>query len=88
MQRFHFVLSTHNKYSPSLRLITPDKLDAYLNAATIEYLEQLVFVNSSTKEVVLPKIFKWFQQDFGDGYPKQMLKWILGFLQGTKKRKN
>eukprot|EP01119_Soliformovum_irregulare_P020009 TRINITY_DN6431_c0_g1_i3.p1 TRINITY_DN6431_c0_g1~~TRINITY_DN6431_c0_g1_i3.p1 ORF type:complete len:117 (+),score=35.26 TRINITY_DN6431_c0_g1_i3:125-475(+) len=82
--RIHFVLSWHNKSSPSLRLIKPDNLDHYLDVATKEYVEQFVTVSLSKKQVVLSKLFKWFSEDFGS--TTEMLNWILSHLTGAKKK--
>ena len=49
--RIHFVLSSHNKCSPCLRLIEPNNLDDYLTAATKEYLEQFVSISFTKRQV-------------------------------------
>lgn len=49
--RIHFVLSYHNRFSPSLRLITPDEIDNCLKTATCEYMAQFVSVSTLKRQV-------------------------------------
>jgi len=82
--KIHFVLSLHNKSSPGIRLMRSENVDSYLTNATIEYLEQFLSVSAAKKEVVLPKLFKWYRAEFGT--PIQALQWISPFLYGSRKK--
>lgn len=82
--RIHFVLCIHNQSSPSLRAVNPETYDMCLDTATKEYLEQYAYISASKKEVVLPKLFKWYKKDFGEAV--EILKWVLPFLPSTKRR--
>eukprot|EP00027_Filamoeba_sp_ATCC50430_P011654 CAMPEP_0168546048 /NCGR_PEP_ID=MMETSP0413-20121227/3292_1 /TAXON_ID=136452 /ORGANISM="Filamoeba nolandi, Strain NC-AS-23-1" /LENGTH=848 /DNA_ID=CAMNT_0008576203 /DNA_START=103 /DNA_END=2649 /DNA_ORIENTATION=- len=81
--RIHFAISFHNRSSPPIRLFKPEKLEAYLNVATAEFLQEFVVISEKAREVTLPKVFKWYRNDFGGS---DMLEWILMHLNGTQKK--
>lgn len=66
-------------------MVSPDTLDKSLTAATAEFVDQHVTVSLSKKEVVVPKLFKWFSKDFGD--IADTLQWICKYI-GPKKKKD
>lgn len=77
--RVHFALSLGCASSPRIRIYQPESLDEDLQQAAIEYLQSNCPKNqvrmqkaaaaaASGKrihEVVLPKLFKWYKDDFG-----------------------
>ena len=76
--RVHFALSLGCQSSPRIRIYQPDSLDEDLQRAAVEYLSnnapkggsrfQRVSASSeggTVSEVVLPKVFKWYKDDFG-----------------------
>mmetsp|Transcript_28296 Transcript_28296/g.65180 ORF Transcript_28296/g.65180 Transcript_28296/m.65180 type:complete len:1554 (+) Transcript_28296:189-4850(+) len=62
--RVHFALSLGAQSSPRIRIYTSQGLERELEAAAIEYCNPIEF-NEQTREVTLPKVFKWHKEDFG-----------------------
>lgn len=66
--RAHFVLNCASSSCPSIRPALPsgDALEAYLNQATQEFLNDSrnVRVDHAQQKLFLSQIFKWYQSDF------------------------
>lgn len=60
--RVHFLLATHTKTSPRLRILSPNTLEVYMEAASRDYCERSIKFGS--RHVILPMLFFWFQNDF------------------------
>lgn len=71
--RVHFALSLGCASSPRIRIYQPGTLDEDLQQAAIEYLTtnapknraRLNATKSGVAEVIVPKLFKWYKDDFG-----------------------
>jgi hypothetical protein len=63
--RIHFVLNCGAASCPAVRVYTPEKLDAQLQAAASAFLDQDVVVDHAARTVTVSMIFKWFAPDFG-----------------------
>jgi len=72
--RVHFALSLGCASSPRIRIYQPETLDEDLQQAAVEYLTTNAPKNriqaqsqggKRVHEVMLPKIFKWYKDDFG-----------------------
>ena len=64
-ERMHFGLHSACRSSPPLRVFTEGKLDRQLEDATVAYLRRAVRVEKGGAVLVLPRIFRWFAEDFG-----------------------
>jgi len=62
--RVHFALSLGAISSPRIRIYTAQGLERELEEAAVEYCNPIEF-NETTREVSLPKVFKWHKEDFG-----------------------
>eukprot|EP00960_Hanusia_phi_P044717 756782-Hanusia_phi.AAC.1 len=93
--RVHFALSLGCASSPRIRIYQPETLDEDLQQAAIEYLttnapknrlrmQQAASFSGSGRrvcEVVLPKIFKWYKDDFGFNKQEILVRLIYSFLE-------
>lgn len=79
----HFGLCNGTKSSPPVRFFTPQSVESELRCATREFfLKDGLEVDLAKRTVYLTRILKWFDADFGQ--EKEILKWILNYLEATK----
>ncbi|KNA11989.1 hypothetical protein SOVF_129980 [Spinacia oleracea] len=79
----HFGLCDGSKSSPPVRFFSPRNVNAELRAAAREFFRRNALeVDLSKRTVSLSCIMKWYSVDFGNG--KEMLKWILSYLDPEK----
>lgn len=79
----HFGLCNGTKSSPIVRFFTPKGVESELRYATREFFQRDgMEVDLAKRTVYLTRIMKWFNMDFGQD--KEMLKWILNYLDATK----
>jgi hypothetical protein len=64
-ERMHFALHSACRSSPPLRVFDGGKLDRQLEEATADYLRRTVRIESQGAIIVLPRLFRWFAEDFG-----------------------
>jgi hypothetical protein len=64
-ERIHFGLHSACRSSPPLRVFDGGRLDKQLEAATADYLHRTMRVESRGAVLVLPRLFRWFAEDFG-----------------------
>jgi hypothetical protein len=64
-ERMHFALHSACRSSPPLRAFDEGKLDRQLEEAATEYVRGGVRVESRGAVIVLPRLFRWFAEDFG-----------------------
>jgi hypothetical protein len=64
-ERMHFALHSACRSSPPLRVFDGGKLDRQLEEATADYVRRTVRVESEGAVLVLPRLFRWFAEDFG-----------------------
>ena len=92
--RVHFALSLCCGSSPQIRIYQPESLDEDLQQAAIEYLNSAdPHMNGGAppspsrarvQEVVLPKVFKWYRDDFG--FSKQeILAYYASFMRADRR---
>lgn len=79
----HFGICNGSKSSPPVRFFTPQGVESELRFAAREFLQRNgIQVDLAKRTVHLTRIFKWFSVDFGQ--EKEMLKWLIGYLDATK----
>lgn len=79
----HFGLCNGTKSSPIVRFFTPKGVESELRYATREFFQRDgIEIDLAKRTVYLTRIIKWFNVDFGQD--KEMLKWILNYLDATK----
>jgi hypothetical protein len=64
-ERMHFALHSACRSSPPLRAFDGGKLDRQLEEAAADYIRRDVRVERQGAVLVLPRIFRWFGEDFG-----------------------
>ena len=64
-ERMHFALHSACRSSPPLRAFDGGKLARQIEHAAAEYIRRNVRVERSGAVLVLPRIFRWFGEDFG-----------------------
>jgi hypothetical protein len=64
-ERMHFALHSACRSSPPLRVFDGGKLDEQLEEATADYVRRTVRIESQGAVIVLPRLLRWFAQDFG-----------------------
>ena len=77
-ERMHFALYSASRSSPALRVYGGGELDRQLEAASADYLRRHVQVEKDGAEVVLPRQFYWYPEDFGG--PQGALQFALARL--------
>jgi hypothetical protein len=65
-ERVHFALHSACRSSPPLRVFDGGKLDRQLEEAAADYVRRTVRVESQGTVIFLPRLFRWFAEDFGD----------------------
>lgn len=66
--RIHFALVCGARSCPPIRFYAPDQIDAQLDLAASNFLEQTVEVDLHKNRVTLSKILQWYGRDFGAGF--------------------
>jgi hypothetical protein len=64
-ERMHFAVHSACRSSPPLRVFDGGKLDEQLEEATADYVRRTVRIESQGAVIVLPRLLRWFAQDFG-----------------------
>lgn len=64
-ERIHFALHSACRSSPALRVFEAGRLDRLLEDAAADYVRRTVRVERSGAVLVLPRLFRWFAEDFG-----------------------
>lgn len=64
-ERVHFALHSACRSSPPLRVFDGGKLDRQLEEAATGYVQRTVRIEHDGAVVVLPRLFRWFAEDFG-----------------------
>ncbi|KAJ3682317.1 hypothetical protein LUZ60_014890 [Juncus effusus] len=79
----HFGLCNGTKSSPPVRFFSPEGAEMELRQAAREFFRGPgLQVDLEKRAVRLTRIFKWYSADFGQD--KEILKWVLGYLDSTK----
>ena len=93
--RVHFALSLGCASSPRIRIYQPETLDEDLQQAAIEYLQsncpknqvrmQKAAAGKKVHTVVLPKLFKWYKDDFGFSM-QEILEYYACFMPNNMRK--
>eukprot|EP01114_Cavostelium_apophysatum_P010558 TRINITY_DN2442_c1_g1_i1.p1 TRINITY_DN2442_c1_g1~~TRINITY_DN2442_c1_g1_i1.p1 ORF type:complete len:1105 (+),score=306.42 TRINITY_DN2442_c1_g1_i1:300-3317(+) len=83
--RIHFALVSGIAAHPAIGAYSGKDLDAELEMATQGFLQEFVEVEKSKKEITLPKLFYFFNKDFGKT-DVSVLRWISDHLPPGEKR--
>ncbi|KAF6160736.1 hypothetical protein GIB67_035937 [Kingdonia uniflora] len=79
----HFGLCDGMRSCPKVQFFTPQGVESELRCATREFFhEDGIEVDLEKRTVYLTRIIKWFDADFGQ--EKEILKWIISYLDATK----
>ncbi|KAL9686989.1 hypothetical protein QQ045_031385 [Rhodiola kirilowii] len=79
----HFGLCNGTKSSPTVRFFSAQTVQSEIRAAAREFFQyDGIQIDLAKRTVYLSRIINWFGADFGPD--KEILKWILGFLDSTK----
>ena len=104
LPQVHFALALGCALSPALRIYHPDTLDAELDQAARDYINQpshqpcirpvsqdrgvlrahalpITSAAAQQRAVLLPRVFKWFQDDFGLS-KQEVLSFCAAYLSG------
>lgn len=79
----HFGLCNGTRSSPTVRFFSPEGVESELRCAAREFFQgDGMEVDLEKRTVYLTRIIKWCSVDFGND--KEILKWILNYLDATK----
>ncbi|XP_010529868.1 PREDICTED: uncharacterized protein LOC104806584 isoform X2 [Tarenaya hassleriana] len=79
----HFGLCDGTRSSPTVRFFAPEGIEAELKRAAREFFQNGgIEVDLDKRTVYLSQIMKWYSSDFGQ--EKEMLKWIIGYIDANK----
>jgi len=82
--RIHFALLSGVRSCPPIMFFSPKTIDMELSLATEGFLQAEVGVDNLNKQIILPKVFYYYKQDFGKT-DSEMLQWITDHMQGDHK---
>ncbi|KAK4538643.1 hypothetical protein CDCA_CDCA19G4668 [Cyanidium caldarium] len=83
--RVHFVISAGTQSDPPMRILDGENIEEELHFAAEAFLDHTCKVHPESNEVVLPRIFSWYRDDFVRG-DLELLRWILPYLGVDKRR--
>jgi hypothetical protein len=84
--RIHFALVCGAHSCPPISFYQADQIDFQLQVAALSFINSpQVKILPQEETILISKIFKWYQADFGSG-PEGMLNVILNFLDGGEKK--
>ena len=63
--RIHFALSCASKSCPPIAFYSPERIDVQLDMAAVNFINSEVKLDKSGVMLRIPRIFKWYQRDFG-----------------------
>ncbi|GAV69834.1 Glutaredoxin domain-containing protein/DEP domain-containing protein/DUF547 domain-containing protein [Cephalotus follicularis] len=79
----HFGLCDGTRSSPKVRFFSSEGIEAELRCAARDFFQKGgIEVDLDKRTVYLSRILKWFSVDFGP--EKEMLKWIIKYVDATK----
>eukprot|EP01116_Phalansterium_solitarium_P004885 TRINITY_DN1608_c1_g2_i1.p1 TRINITY_DN1608_c1_g2~~TRINITY_DN1608_c1_g2_i1.p1 ORF type:complete len:1045 (+),score=376.85 TRINITY_DN1608_c1_g2_i1:171-3305(+) len=82
--RIHFALLSGTLSHAPLAIFEPAHIDDALNLAAEAFLQEEVALDKENKKVLLPRIFHYYNRDFGKN-DAAMLKWVCERLTGQKR---
>ncbi|CAH9102782.1 unnamed protein product [Cuscuta epithymum] len=80
----HFGLCNATRSSPAAKFFSPENVESELKHVTREFFrrDDAMQVDLSKRIVYLNRTMKWYSADFGQ--QKEILKWIVSYLDATK----
>ena len=63
--RIHFALNCASKSCPPIAFYTPERIHAQLDLAAANFIDGETHLHSSGVALIISRIFKWYQKDFG-----------------------
>jgi len=85
--RIHFAVLSGVMDFPVVGIFNPKTLDAELKQATESFLQEAIDFNKPKKEIIIPKMFHWYNKDFGKN-EFSVLKWISEQLLPSQKKED
>lgn len=82
--RIHFALNCGGRSCPPIRSYSPDRLDEQLDIAARSFIDSTVATRPEIGEVLLSKIFRWYEKDFGGR--ESMLDFLINYLPEDERR--
>jgi len=80
-----FALSLGSVSSPVLSIFSPEGVEEQLGVAGTRYCNDVVEIQIAAGIVVLPHLFEWYYNDFGNN-DRELLNFVCRQLTGTKQR--
>ncbi|KAJ5079683.1 electron carrier/ protein disulfide oxidoreductase [Anaeramoeba ignava] len=77
--RIHFGIVNFWMGSP-VRVYYNQNYEEELETTTKTFIEKNVIISTKSKKILLPKLFRKYSKDFGNGI-NEVLKWILGYFK-------
>lgn len=77
-ERIHFGIYSACRSSPPLRVLHGERADAELEAAARDYVRGAVLVKDDGARVKVPRIFRWYRDDFGG--ERGVLEFVVAYL--------
>eukprot|EP00741_Cyanophora_paradoxa_P017790 tig00021017_g17182.t1 len=81
--RIFFAISYLTVSSPAMVVYSAERLQEQLATAARAFCAEFVHVSAPRREVVLPKVFQWYQQDFGNNRNELLVK-VAEYVGGPK----
>jgi hypothetical protein len=82
--RIHFALNCGGKSCPPIRSYSPDRLEAQLDIAARSFVNSTVVIRPESDEVLLSKIFRWYEKDFGGR--ENLVDFLIEYLPEDERR--
>eukprot|EP01119_Soliformovum_irregulare_P013308 TRINITY_DN3526_c0_g1_i1.p1 TRINITY_DN3526_c0_g1~~TRINITY_DN3526_c0_g1_i1.p1 ORF type:complete len:1045 (-),score=343.24 TRINITY_DN3526_c0_g1_i1:27-3161(-) len=82
--RIHFALISGSRSFPAVAVYRAKTLDKDLNTVTEAYLDEEVEMEKVKKTVIIPKLFYYYNKDFGKN-DSALVKWIIENIPKHKK---
>jgi len=77
--RVHFVMISGVRAFPGIGVLSSKTIEKDLQSATVGFLTEEVTFDKTRKTVIIPKIFYYFNKDFGKN-DTETLKWVFANL--------
>ncbi|MGB3713688.1 MAG: DUF547 domain-containing protein [Candidatus Promineifilaceae bacterium] len=82
--RIHFALNCGGRSCPPIRSYSPDRLNEQLDIAARSFVDSTVATRPESGEVLLSKIFRWYEKDFGGR--ENMVDFLINYLPEDERR--
>jgi hypothetical protein len=82
--RIHFALNCGGRSCPPIRSYSPERLDEQLDIAARSFVDSTVVTRPESDEVLLSKIFQWYEKDFGGR--ESLVDFLIEYLPEDERR--